>query len=340
MLSNPIFIIGTERSGSNLLRLLLDGHSNISIPHPPHLMRDLAPIVRFYGDLSQDAHFRLLVKDSARIVNLHFVPWPFQVSEEALHTRAEERSLYGVYAALYDMYAAFTKKPRWGCKSTFMYQQIETILKHHTHPLFLHLVRDPRDVASSADQSIFSHYHPYKQAALWTAQQQEIEKHADRLRSQGHLLRIKYEDLTAEPELVLAEIMQFLGERLEQAQLEYFKGPEASRLSALSESWENCAQPISKKNVGRFRAELTPKEVRWVELHAHELMRKYGYPPENTDPIQTPSAVELLTIEFEEQTRRIRTEMRSLIKDKNFPLRWKKKIYLHYLQNTRELFHA
>lgn len=36
---SPIFIIGTERSGTNLLRLILNAHPNIALPHPPHIMK-------------------------------------------------------------------------------------------------------------------------------------------------------------------------------------------------------------------------------------------------------------------------------------------------------------
>ena len=52
MPDDPLFIIGTERSGSNLLRVILDAHSRISVPHPPHIMRYFSPLVARYGDLA------------------------------------------------------------------------------------------------------------------------------------------------------------------------------------------------------------------------------------------------------------------------------------------------
>jgi len=39
MTADPLFILGTERSGSNLLRLICNAHSRITIPHPPHILR-------------------------------------------------------------------------------------------------------------------------------------------------------------------------------------------------------------------------------------------------------------------------------------------------------------
>ena len=49
----PLFIIGTERSGSNLLRLILDAHPGITVPHPPHVMNYFAALEGRYGDLQQ-----------------------------------------------------------------------------------------------------------------------------------------------------------------------------------------------------------------------------------------------------------------------------------------------
>src|SRR4030065_1091704 len=72
---DPIFIVGTERSGSNLLRAILNAHENICIPHPPHIMNELAHLVPRYGDLSQDKNFRRLIDHAVRVVELHFAPW-------------------------------------------------------------------------------------------------------------------------------------------------------------------------------------------------------------------------------------------------------------------------
>jgi hypothetical protein len=329
MLRDPIFIIGTERSGSNLLRLLLNAHSRISIPHPPHFLRDFAPLEKLYGDLSSDAGFERLARDAARFVNLHFAPWPFTVSERKLLVRAESRSLYGIYAALYELYREHSGKARWGCKSTFMYRYAGEILHHHPEPRFLHLVRDPRDVAASAEASIFSRYHPFKQAGLWAAEQGAIESKRGEL-GERRYLRVRYEDLTARPEAEVRRIMQFLGEEFEPGQLQYFRGSEASDLSALSESWKNCAKPVSTGSVGRYRERLTSREIGWVEHQARDLMLRYGYEPETGAARPGPSLSDLIEIEALERLRRLKAEGRSLLKDRNFSLRWKKWLYLQY----------
>ena len=76
---DPIFIVGTERSGSNLLRLILDAHPNIAIPHPPHIMLELDHLEPKYGDLSLDQNLRRLINDAVRVVEPPFAPWDIVV---------------------------------------------------------------------------------------------------------------------------------------------------------------------------------------------------------------------------------------------------------------------
>ena len=71
MIRNPIFIAGTERSGSNLLRLILNSHSEIAVPHPPHVVRYFAPLEVAYGDLADDQNFADFVRDITRLVPWH-----------------------------------------------------------------------------------------------------------------------------------------------------------------------------------------------------------------------------------------------------------------------------
>ena len=51
MTQKVIQFIGTQRSGSNLLRLMLNQHQGISAPHPPHILRTFMPLLSQYGDL-------------------------------------------------------------------------------------------------------------------------------------------------------------------------------------------------------------------------------------------------------------------------------------------------
>ena len=49
-----IFMVGEQRSGSNLLRLILNESSNIAAPHPPHILQRMMPLLPAYGNLNNN----------------------------------------------------------------------------------------------------------------------------------------------------------------------------------------------------------------------------------------------------------------------------------------------
>ena len=69
------FMIGTQRSGSNLFRVMLNQLPEVASPHPPHILTRLMPLVPTYGDLSDPNTFALLIDDACRLVELNPVEW-------------------------------------------------------------------------------------------------------------------------------------------------------------------------------------------------------------------------------------------------------------------------
>lgn len=81
---NALQMIGTQRSGSNLLRLMLNQLPEMFAPHPPHILLTLYPLLPIYGDLMQDANFRKLIDDMCTLVELNPVPWDDEKGEGAI----------------------------------------------------------------------------------------------------------------------------------------------------------------------------------------------------------------------------------------------------------------
>lgn len=276
----PIFIVGTERSGSNLLRAILNGNPGIYIPHPPHIMKDLGPVEGLYGDLRDDRNFRRLINDAARLIELHFFPWEVAPSRQEAFETAAARNLYCVKAAFYEQYRRFKGAERWGCKSTFMVHYADTAMKHSPGAKFIHLVRDGRDVAVSAKNSVFNHFHPYYVARLWNEQQKTAAGLAEKL-GRDAFLTVRYEDLLADPEKTVKAVCAFLGEDYSDGLLRYFENGEIKRLAALSSSWDNCAKPVLKDNSGKYRKQLSAGEIKIFETGAFVELDRFGYPLDN-----------------------------------------------------------
>jgi hypothetical protein len=329
VIEDPIFIVGTERSGSNLLRLLLNELDGVCVPHPPHLMRDLTPVIGRYGDLDRDENFLRLIRDAIKLVELHFAPWPFKLDEAAALLEAPKRDLYSVYAAIYEQYRLHRGKRRWACKSTFMIHQVDEVLKHHRAPRFIHLVRDARDVAVSARTSVFCHYHPYFVADLWRREQSLGLEAAGRLTPETWFT-LRYEDLIQDPARMMKAVCAFLNEPYRDDLLRFFEKSEAKELSQLSRSWENVARPIIAANREKFRTSLAAEDIALIETVAGPVMREFGYATETDGP--KPGTLTKAGFRIAEEWMMWKEEGRALLKDRNARDRFKKKAYLWSLR--------
>jgi hypothetical protein len=328
----PFFLIGSERSGSNLLRLVLATHSRLAVPHPPHLVRYFKPIQSRYGDLSRPGPFHALVRDVRHLLDVHIHPWDVPLDWDRIEAEASPRDAFGIHYALYDQYAAARGKVRWGCKSTFMVDEVPTLAAHHPGAVFLWLYRDPRDVAASARRSVFSPSHPVLTAELWRDQQAT----ARRWEREGfRVVRVAYEEMVAEPERVTRAVCVALDEAFEPAMLRFFETEEARRTASLSESWANVGAAVDKGRVGRAREVLSAEEIRQVEAICVAEMAELGYVPS--------APVAPLVVSDADRARYRRAawwmdagiELRSVRNDKNVWRRWRRAWFLRRLGAPR-----
>jgi hypothetical protein len=325
----PILIVGTERSGSNLLRLLLNTHSSVTVPHPPHIMAHFARLEPLYGDLARPSKFERLADDVARHVRGHIHPWPTPPDRERLIREAEPRDLLGLYFALYDQHLEATGKQVWGCKSTFMIHCAERVLAHRPGARFLWLVRDPRDVAVSSRDSVFNPYHPYYTSRLW-AEQQSLGLALIRRHGERNVHRVGYEDLITEPSATLMRICDFLDVAYEPAMLDYIRTPDAALTAGLAQDWRNTNRPILSHNRNKFVTGLSADEIQAVESAAGELMAALGYAPVSGGGGAKPHQ-RAVAYRLRNEWIRLRTEWRSLLQSRNHWRRWQRTLRMKLL---------
>lgn len=337
-MESPVFIIGSERSGTNLLRLILNEHSAITVPHPPHIMKLFYPLEKFYGDLKNDRNYKRLIGDVCRMVTLHPYPWEIKPDKQEVFLKAGDRNLLNVYFEIYNQYLRFSGKKRWVCKSTFMIEHIGNILKYYPAARFIFLVRDGRDVAFSAKSSIFSNYHVFYSAKRWSREQQMGLFWMNKL-SPGQILLVKYEDLISNTEFVVRNICSFLGEPFENAMLQYHNSSEAKKSGSLSISWKNTAQPVIATNKGKFLKNLSEKELLIFEAIAFEELEKLDYklisPKEYLEQIHDNYQKPKLAYRLAEIFLFFKTGAIHLFKDKNSFLRLKKMCFMKYISIIR-----
>lgn len=335
---NPIFIIGTERSGTNLLRVILNSHSNIVIPHPPHIMKNFFKLEGLYRDLAKDRNFKKLINDAVCMVNLHHYPWQIRMDKEKIFRSAKERNLINVFFEIYNQYLEKSNKKRWGCKSTFMINHVALVRRYYPEAQFIYMVRDGRDVAVSAKKTIFNHYSVYYVAQLWKKEQQTGIYWLNKL-SEEDILLLKYEDLLNDPQGQIRSLCSFLKEPYEAGLLNFFDTSEAKEGGRLNPAWENTSKQIIKNNYNKFRSELSGKEVELFEAIAAQELDRFSY--KLTRPFFLSESARARDAGFrfyylwEELILMLRAQIKYFFVDKNRFLRYRKFWFLKFLRIMR-----
>ena len=167
-----ILMIGTQRSGSNLMRLMLNQIPTIEAPHPPHILQRLMPLLPAYVDLSDASTFKQLVDDVCRLVELNPVPWEGVVLDrEDIAGRCTQNSLVAVFSAVYDVLAETRGAETWCCKSLANVHYVAEIDEYLPKAKYLYLYRDGRDVACSFKKAVVGQKHFYHIAQTWAKAQ-------------------------------------------------------------------------------------------------------------------------------------------------------------------------
>jgi hypothetical protein len=307
-------MIGTQRSGSNLLRLMLNQLSEVAAPHPPHVLQRLMPLVSRYGELTNDANFGRLVDDVCRLVELNPVPWEgVKLDRADVARRCSQRSLVAVFGAVYDVMAETWGKSTWCCKSLaniFYLDDIEHYFRDSAK--YIYLYRDGRDVAVSFRKAVVGEKHFYHIAKEWGATQRIALERRERIGAR-RFFNVCYEDLTADPETTMRGLCDFLGYRYTPEMLDFHRTEEAKKAASSSELWGNVVNPVMRDNSRKFLREASADDVRIFELEAGDVLDALGYERAYTKKGEKGNFSEAEIRQFEIDNKRLKDEVLSKV---------------------------
>ena len=302
----PIFMIGTQRSGSNLLRLMLNQSPQLAAPHPPHILQRMKPLLGQYGDLGEAANFALLVDDVCRLVDANPVAWrdaPFD--RDAIRARCRDHSLLSVMAAIYDQHADDCGAGDWVNKSLANVNYVDEIAAHFgAAAKFIYLYRDGRDVALSFQKAVVGEKHAYSIAKQWHGDQQTALAFCGDF--EAAVFRVAYEELTTAPRPLLERMCAFLGVGFDPAMLEAHVSDEAAATSSAGELWSNVRRPVLQ-NSGKFLRQMPAEDVRIFEIAAGASLRALGYALVSDAPADAVFSADDVA-RFEEQNRALKAK--------------------------------
>ena len=279
------FIVGVARSGTTLLRLMLDAHSELAIPPETH----------FVPELVEAAKSGVSAEQAVATVTSQRTWEDFGFTEDELaeiYRDAGELTPRVAVGAFFEAYAARHGKSRWGDKTPQYVRKMHLIDRALPEARFIHLIRDGRDVALSRQRRVAKQTPPDQVAERWAKLIRRARGQAPRLR---HYTEVRYEDLVGDPEPELRRLCEFCELDFEPGMLRYHEDA-AERLAAergrdLPAAGARPAQraadragfhrltaaPADPARVGRWRTEMDPGDRREFERIAGDLLAELGY---------------------------------------------------------------
>jgi hypothetical protein len=233
----PVFVICTLRSGSTLLRVLLDSHSQIRSPHELHLR---------YVSVGFDQ------KWSER-----------SMGELGLDARAAE---YLLWDRILHRELAASGKSIIADKTPNNVFIVDRLREAWPDARFIYLLRHPGAIARSRAAYKGEQAEDDKNADLIRRYCEALE--AARETYDGHTVR--YEDLTADPERELRAICSFLGIPFEAGMLEYGQFDHGRYRSGLGD-WNE------KIKSGQIQPPEPPPPLEEIPPALREICAKWGY---------------------------------------------------------------
>jgi hypothetical protein len=265
----PLIVLGVGRSGTTLLRVMLDRNSELAIPDESFFVLQLAH--RHPRRPHVDAFF----DDLRRLPRLR----EWGLTPEDVRSRLRDGMTTGeAVAAIFETYAEQAGKPRWGDKTPLYMQHLPLLERLFGDALWLHLVRDGRDAALS-----FLALPPGFSGRTW-AQPRSVAQFAARWRVEiegaralgrrvgARYLELRYEELVTEPERELRRICEFASLPWEPEMLAY---PGTIDVSKLPEH-QRLAQPPTP-GVRNWRDEMRREDALAFEQVAGDVLRDSGY---------------------------------------------------------------
>jgi hypothetical protein len=280
---NPyLFVVGCPRSGTTLLRRMLDAHPELAITPETHWVPEWfekRPGVNRNGDVTPELVQSLLESDRFKKLKLgdDDKVWElFEDGEPVSYARLVER--------IYELFGSRRGKPLVGDKTPGYTKAVPTLHRLFPWARFVHLIRDGRDVCLSATtwhqverlESRFPSWreNPVSTAALWWELHVRLAREAGSRLEPALYYEMRYEELVADPSEESSALCSFLGLGYSEAMPRFHEG--RTRTDPTLGSNKQWLPPTP--GLRDWRTEMPGDDVERFEAVAGELLDELGYP--------------------------------------------------------------
>lgn len=245
----PFFLVGSERSGTTLLRLMLAHHREIECAPEFEFLVEAMPSGQGWPELT--SYYEWLS------TNRIFLPHQLEIDRALDYP--------GLMKSFVAQYGRRSKKPIHGATC---HKHFDRLLRIWPEARFVHLLRDGRDVARSCigmgwAGNVWSGAERWIEAeALWDGLQERIDP--------SRRMELRYEDLIRDPQRELGRVCAFLGVEYDAGMLDYSK--------------DSSYERPDPKLIGQWRKKLSPEELALLEARIGPLLRRKGYEESGVAP--------------------------------------------------------
>lgn len=281
------FIVGVGRSGTTMLRLMLDAHPELTIPPETHFVPDLIDAIEGGASPEQAVEVMTAVRQWG---DLHTEP-----AEVLERWRGLERFDAGpALRAFYEIFSARQGKPRYGEKTPAYVRSMVKIEAALPEARFIHVIRDGRDVALSRWKRTLGDKDPApasKVAETWQRRIRRAQRHGGKV---ANYLELRYEDLVTDTEPNLRRICQFLELEWDSVILRYYEHA-AERMAEMArdlpavegkptrpgeermQAHAMTQKPPDPSAMYRWKEKMATADVAAFDAAAGELLGELGY---------------------------------------------------------------
>ena len=273
----PLFIVGMPRSGTKLLRGILNGHpqvvvSDIETEFLPYWASNWSN----FGPLDDPSTFRSFYdRFTATPYHSYMKSRGRTVSCNDWYNACQDYSVSTVFAALMQLTLPFdaSRQRIWGDKSPSYISHLPLIRKLYPDARIVHIVRDVRDYCVSIKNAWGKNI--FRAAQRWS--NDVSAAHEFGLHSPANYTEIRYEDLLLHTESECARLCQFLDI------------PFTRDMIQLANPTENLGRTqgesrIVSSNAGIYSTQLSDHAITRIEAVAGPVMSELGYPRKTDTP--------------------------------------------------------
>jgi hypothetical protein len=261
------FIVGSARSGTTLLRIMLNAHPDVAVPPESRF------ITEFWRgeDEVNVQEFLAQLRDNRR-----FKVWDLPIEAVRKELPGDRASYADAMDAAYRAYAKERGKSVYGDKTPRYVEEMPLLARLWPDAKFIHQLRDGRNVALSYAEVPFGPKDVAGVARLWK-RRVIAGREAGRPLGDDRYMEIRYEDFIQSFESSAKLICDFLGIEFDEVMLDYTERARDDILPRAAKYNPNVSKPVEEAKKRSWQETMPDSQVRIFEAVAGDLLEELGY---------------------------------------------------------------